>query len=330
MNYDIFVSYSTHDKTFADALVNRLESDGLRCWYAPRDIPPGVTWPAAITQAVRHSTVMLLVFSGSANSSQEVSKELTLASNNKRMVVPVRIENIKPSEEIEYHLTNRHWLDVYDLELEKAVTSVVNNLKSYADLFSKGAPPPPEDAPNVAVHAPKKKKSKMLPVLAGLVAALAVLYFAVLRIPALPPESALFDNKGPGSGTMTTDGINKMPRPPIGKYSRVYVGAQGVKVWLVRFGPEETKEYLITMVGIDSIWDSYTIRGIQDTARGKERYTALLKGKRHMLLTVKGDEGVFYPPDGGSGAAVKYDGELSDKYYPDYYLSQYLWQQRAR
>ncbi len=136
MGYDIFVSYSTQDKLFVDALVHRLEERHYRCWYAPRDISAGMTWPAAISRAIKEIPLMLLVFSASSNKSEEISRELTLASANKCIVIPVRIENVLPSEELEYHLSNRHWLDVYGLEVENAITQIMDGLRRYADVFA--------------------------------------------------------------------------------------------------------------------------------------------------------------------------------------------------
>lgn len=158
MNYDVFVSYSTQDKLFVDALVNRLESQGIRCWYAPRDIPAGMTWPAAITAAIKTSGLMLLVFSEAANASQEVSKELTLASSHKCLVVPVRIENVSPSPEMEYHLTNRHWLDVHGLEVEAAIASILETLRRYENLFQHPIDTsPPFTAPQARVVPPQQR-----------------------------------------------------------------------------------------------------------------------------------------------------------------------------
>ena len=137
MGHDIFVSYAAKDKLFADALVNKLENDGLRCWCAPRDIPAGADWPSATRQAIKQIPALLLIFSESANASQEVLRELTLASDHKSLVIPVRIENVPPSTELECHLNNRHWLDVYDIELEAALTRVVEGVQRYRSLFEK-------------------------------------------------------------------------------------------------------------------------------------------------------------------------------------------------
>ncbi|NQT71340.1 MAG: toll/interleukin-1 receptor domain-containing protein [Chloroflexi bacterium] len=37
MAHDVFISYSTNDKTVADAVCATLESQKIRCWIAPRD-----------------------------------------------------------------------------------------------------------------------------------------------------------------------------------------------------------------------------------------------------------------------------------------------------
>lgn len=131
MGHDFFVSYSTRDKLFVDALVHRLEETGYRCWYAPRDITAGVSWPEAISEAIRSVPVMLLVFSDSSNQSDEISRELTLASNHKCVVIPVRIEDVMPSPALEYYLSDRHWLDVFDLETEAAIKRILEGLEKY-------------------------------------------------------------------------------------------------------------------------------------------------------------------------------------------------------
>jgi TIR domain len=44
MAHDVFISYSSKDKTIADAVLAKLEERGLRCWIASRDIIPGSNW----------------------------------------------------------------------------------------------------------------------------------------------------------------------------------------------------------------------------------------------------------------------------------------------
>jgi hypothetical protein len=56
---------------------------------------------------------MLLVFSKSANASEEITKELALASKYKKYVVPARVEDVLPTEAFEYALADRQWIDLF-------------------------------------------------------------------------------------------------------------------------------------------------------------------------------------------------------------------------
>ncbi len=40
----VFISHSTKDKQWADQLCSSLETVGISCWIAPRDIQPGQSW----------------------------------------------------------------------------------------------------------------------------------------------------------------------------------------------------------------------------------------------------------------------------------------------
>jgi TIR domain len=39
--HDVFLSYSSKDKTWADSACAVLEQHRIRCWIAPRDMTPG-------------------------------------------------------------------------------------------------------------------------------------------------------------------------------------------------------------------------------------------------------------------------------------------------
>ena len=97
MSYDVFISYSSKDKHAADAACAVLERNGIRCWIAPRDVLPGMTWGAAIVAAIHQVKLFVLVFSGSANTSPQIEREVERAINDGIPVIPFRIKNVKPS-----------------------------------------------------------------------------------------------------------------------------------------------------------------------------------------------------------------------------------------
>ena len=50
--FDVFISYSNVDTAIAHKACAALEGAKVKCWIAPRDIVPGVTWSAAIVEAM--------------------------------------------------------------------------------------------------------------------------------------------------------------------------------------------------------------------------------------------------------------------------------------
>ncbi len=136
-DFDVFVSYSSKEKAVADAVVSALENEGIRCWYAPRDIAPGADWADSITQAIHECRIMILVFSKNANHSQRVIDEINYAISQEKIILPFRIEAYNPTGALSLHLSSRHWLDAYEpsweAHLDRLVKSVAINLESAGD-----------------------------------------------------------------------------------------------------------------------------------------------------------------------------------------------------
>lgn len=110
MAYDLFISYASKDKTAADAICTALESRGILCWMAPRNIPHG-DWGEAIIDAINASKVMVLVLSSHANQSSHIKREVERAVAKGLTIIPVRIEEVVPERALEYFISSVHWLD---------------------------------------------------------------------------------------------------------------------------------------------------------------------------------------------------------------------------
>ena len=152
MTHDVFISHSSKDKPIADAICAHLEGAGVRCWIAPRDIAPGEDWPTAITRAISQSRIMVLVFSASSNSSEDVGRELILAANSKLVIIPFKIENIEPEPGKQYYLARTHWLDAINPPTQEQIRSLIDYVKAF--LAARGTPPietPPVDQPILGI-----------------------------------------------------------------------------------------------------------------------------------------------------------------------------------
>jgi hypothetical protein len=110
---DVFVSYSQPDRDSAFELVAWVESHGIDCWIAPRDISPAADWAAEIIDAIAVARVMVLVFSASTNNSPQVRREVERAVHKQVSVLPFRVEDVLPSRSLEYFLSTQHWLDAF-------------------------------------------------------------------------------------------------------------------------------------------------------------------------------------------------------------------------
>ncbi len=161
MAHDVFLSYSSRDKPTADAVCANLENRGIRCWIAPRDILPGREWGDAIVEAIRSSRVFVLIFSTHSNASRQVLREVDRAVHFELPVIPFRIENIVPTEAMEFYLSVPHWLDAWSPpmqahidQLTKTVEALIHVDGSEADIAARVADSridhPPEHRPVVS------------------------------------------------------------------------------------------------------------------------------------------------------------------------------------
>jgi TIR domain-containing protein/putative peptidoglycan binding protein len=134
MAHDVFICYSARDKPTADAVCAVLESEGVRCWIAPRDILPGVDWGESIIDAINDAQVMVLIFSSHANAAQsQIKREVERAVNKGMSVIPLRIEDVLPTKSLEYFLSSPHWLDAFTPPLEDHARSLAGSIKRLLD-----------------------------------------------------------------------------------------------------------------------------------------------------------------------------------------------------
>lgn len=147
---DVFVSYCTKsDREAAYELVAHVESRGIECWIAPRDVQGGTEWAAEIVNAITVARVMVLIFSASANASPEVRREVMLAVHRGVRVVPFRIEDIAPAASLEYFLGGHQWLDAFPPPLEPHCARLVTCLNTL--LATPTNPPPRREMPSLPV-----------------------------------------------------------------------------------------------------------------------------------------------------------------------------------
>jgi len=129
MAHDVFISYSHLDKNTADAVCSILEQKGIRCWIAPRDITPGTPFAEGIINGITSSKVFILVYSSNSNHSSQVIKEVDRAVHHGLAIIPLRLEDVPLSKQLEYYISDVHWLDALTPPLEKYIKKLCDVIR---------------------------------------------------------------------------------------------------------------------------------------------------------------------------------------------------------
>ena len=108
---EVFISYSTKDTDIANALLEVLESYGLNCWMAPRNIPKGAQWAEEIDKAIQNARVFVVIISSHSVESKQVPKEIALAVTACESIYPFRIDDTGLQGTFRYYLSDYQFTD---------------------------------------------------------------------------------------------------------------------------------------------------------------------------------------------------------------------------
>jgi hypothetical protein len=83
----------------------------------------------SVTKAylIRSAKLMLRVFTTNANNSDEIKKELVLASQSRLIVIPLRVADVTPDDALAYELATRQWIDFFH-DREAAMERLVRRI----------------------------------------------------------------------------------------------------------------------------------------------------------------------------------------------------------
>ncbi|MFN2622949.1 MAG: toll/interleukin-1 receptor domain-containing protein [Chthoniobacterales bacterium] len=257
MAHDVFISHSAQDKSVADAVCAGLENAGVRCWIAPRDVQPGRAFAGEITRAIQQSKAMVLIFSAHSNNSQQVLREVQLAVSSHLHIIQLRIEDVRPNDDLTYFLSTPHWLDALTPPVEKHLQRLAAAVEA---LLGKGDADVAAPAPASLIEPhplPKATPRRGIWVWA-IVVLLFGLAFPIWRYYAprkTKVETAVRPTTSPSSSPVTRDIIIEFPdvptKPPTYQVAASpYLHELGIGIRDLR--PADSKIVLINNLGLYS------------------------------------------------------------------------------
>ena len=88
--YSCFISYSSKDEAFAKRLHADLQSNNVRCWFAPEDMKIGDKIRPRLNESIRIYDKLLLVLSEHSVASKWVEFEVEAAMDKEQEGKPAR------------------------------------------------------------------------------------------------------------------------------------------------------------------------------------------------------------------------------------------------
>jgi hypothetical protein len=123
----LFVSYSHRDRALVEPLVDRIQAMGHPVWMDKEGLTGGPAWGAQIVRAIKGSRAVVLMASRQSYGSDHVVREMYLAMNHKKPIVPIEIELAELPEELEYILAQFQRHDVTE-DSEEALQRALSGL----------------------------------------------------------------------------------------------------------------------------------------------------------------------------------------------------------
>jgi TolB-like protein/Flp pilus assembly protein TadD len=207
---DVFVSYASKDAAIANAVVAALESQGLKCWIAPRNVIPGSLYADGIVRAINGTKLLVLVLSESAIVSPHVGKEIERASSKQHPIIALKTDATPLTPALEYFLSESQWVEVGTGSTEAALAKLVEAVRRHLLATSASAAPDPRGRAPL-VRAPARRWVPWMAAAVACAVALTLAYFVVDRFwlskhaasertaaavtPAAPPAVAAISDK---------------------------------------------------------------------------------------------------------------------------------------
>lgn len=182
MKRTVFISHSSADKVIGEQVCRFLEKNGIPCWIAPRDVTPGQNYGAAILDAIDECRVFVLILSNQSNKSGQVVREVEHAASTNSIIIPFRVEDVKPSRNLAFYVSAAHWLDASAKPIDQHFGELLNAIRNWEKTV--GAPEKKLIA-EPSLPAPPVLETRKRNILWPIVACLALLLLGVLGYQAL-------------------------------------------------------------------------------------------------------------------------------------------------
>ncbi len=160
MNAEVFISYAAKDRARVLDLVERLRAAGVSVWIDQMGIEGATMWSQEIVAAIRNCKVLILAISENSAGSENVVKEVALASEGRKRILPVYIEQAEIPESMAYQLAGIQRVEFFEGREEAALQAVIRALAKLGVTVHDEASAAAANTPGSASHGPSHPTGK--------------------------------------------------------------------------------------------------------------------------------------------------------------------------
>ncbi|MHB8492243.1 MAG: TIR domain-containing protein, partial [Solirubrobacteraceae bacterium] len=134
----VFLSYASSQRTRALEIARTLEEHGVSVWLDRQAIPGGTSWSAEIVRGIKGCAAIIVLCSDASLGSPNVQRELNLAVEEARPLLPLILEQAAAPDEVRYALAGRQWIELLDRPAEEWLPRVLDALSRFGIILSPG------------------------------------------------------------------------------------------------------------------------------------------------------------------------------------------------
>ena len=161
MSAEVFISYAAKDRTRVLDLVERLRTAGVSVWIDQMGIEGATMWSQEIVAAIRSCKVLILAISENSAGSENVVKEVALASEGRKRILPVYIEQAEIPESMAYQLAGIQRIEFFEGREDAAQQAVIRALAKLGVTVADDASAAAANTPGSASHGSSHPSGKV-------------------------------------------------------------------------------------------------------------------------------------------------------------------------
>ena len=128
MSAEVFISYASEDRERILDLVERLRGAGVSVWIDQMGIEGATMWSQEIVEAIDGCKVLILAISQRSTESENVVKELALASERRKKILPVCLDSSGIPKSMEYQLAGIQRVEYVKGEEDQGILAMIRSL----------------------------------------------------------------------------------------------------------------------------------------------------------------------------------------------------------